>query len=89
MLSSNTKTAAELAAERKHRSFEDIQDLQNQLKEIREELCRLSALMSPVTTVEAAMPEASTRTAVASVFPATTTPPATAKRQSRNVKGKL
>ena len=84
-MTSNTKTAAEIAAERRQRP----DDIQRQLNEIKEELCRLSKLMSHVTTVEAVTQEASTQTEVVSASVATTEPQAVVKRRKLHVKGKL
>jgi len=86
----NTKTAADIAAERhRHSPYVELEELKAAIEEIKKELCHLSGLMSHVTTAEAAMPAASTQTEAASVSPATPSHQATAKRRSRNAKGNM
>lgn len=104
MLSSNTRTAAELAAERSQRvqaaeetkehvtqiEFDMFRaDMSKQLKELKKEIWHLSKHMSPAQPVEAAMQGASMQTGAASVSPATPTTQVMVKRRSLNKKGKL
>ena len=106
MLSSNIKTAAEIAAERRQRTSDVSNNAQDEYVRLEEykkdmvgvfkavnqlsaEVWRLSKLMSRAQNAGAATHEASMQTEAASASPATTTPPATAKRQSRKGKGKL